>query len=117
MNLRNLRPMDLAVDIAQRSDCAVRMGAVLTDRKGRIFSWGWNNSGRDGMGQHAEASAIARANPRRLKGSSIYVYGTRKRTGRSVTSEPCGKCMEKIRAAGVETIFYFHNGQIVRKYA
>lgn len=84
----------LAIDILERSRCAVRVGAAIADGNG-IFSWGWNSVG-SGYGLHAEAHAIARANKKRLKGALLYVASKRDRSGKAVTSKPCAECQKLI---------------------
>lgn len=106
MNLRSTNPRTLATRLCDRSPCRIQVAAVLSDRKGRIFAWGWNHPGR-GLGQHAEAHAISRANPRRLKGATITVMGQRPSKGRSVLSRPCDACMALINRAGIKTISYY----------
>ena len=86
-------PQQLAIDISRRSTCNVQVGAVIQDRSGRIVSWGWNNPGRDGKGQCAEAMAVERANPKRLKGSTIYIAGFRRRNKQIVYAKPCLSCL------------------------
>lgn len=92
-------PQQLAVDILERSICAVQVGAVIADRHG-IFAWGWNHEGA-GHGMHAEQHAISRANPGRLRTSTIYVAGKRKRNGKIVNAEPCINCTGRIYTAGI----------------
>ena len=46
----DMGPWILANDLIYRSSCRVKMAAVIVDEKDRIFSWGWNHSGRDGLG-------------------------------------------------------------------
>lgn len=75
-----------------RSTCSVRVGACLVDEYGRIFSWGWNSMGPHGLGLHAEAHAICRANHQRLLNSTLYVASVRARNNLSVTSKPCIGC-------------------------
>lgn len=82
------------------------MSAVLSDRNGRIFSWGWANDW-----QHAERHAIARANPRRLEGSVLTVAGERTKSGNVVCSRPCQKsgrpsCLEAAKSAGISVVQY-----------
>lgn len=88
----NLNPQELVVQLLKRSTCSVQVAAVLADAQG-VFAWGWNSSGPSGMGQHAEAHAISRANPRRLPASTIYVASRRRKSGRAVLSAPCKDCM------------------------
>ena len=85
-------PQDLAVDLLRRSVCHVKVAAVIVDHKGKIFSWGWNHTGFDGFGEHAEAAAIRRANKDRLLGGMIYIAAERGRTARPVIAKPCPAC-------------------------
>lgn len=85
----------LATDILERSICSVKVGAVIEDSKG-ILAWGWNSEGFDGYGLHAEAHAIMRANPKRLRGATIYVAGRRNRNDKPVPSKPCPECQKLI---------------------
>jgi deoxycytidylate deaminase len=86
---------ELAVDILERSKCLVQVGAAIEDRRG-IISWGWNSVGFDGMGLHAEAHAILRANKRRLAGATIYIASMRARNNKTVISKPCSDCKRLI---------------------
>jgi pyrimidine deaminase RibD-like protein len=96
----DLPPRQLAVDLLGRSTCKVQMAAVLTDRNGRIFSWGWNSGYR-----HAEEMAIARANPKRLAGATITVAGRRMKNGNSVYAKPCAnRCATLIRTRGIRKL-------------
>jgi tRNA(Arg) A34 adenosine deaminase TadA len=105
MNTR-LSPRELALALLQRSTCNVRVGAVLSDRKG-IYAWGWN-FGESSMpfrrGTHAEEHAIRRANRKRLQGSTITVAGMR-RNGHFVYSKPCAEiCLPLCKKHGIEVI-------------
>jgi deoxycytidylate deaminase len=91
----NRDPKELVVALLNRSQCAVQVAAVLEDVNG-VHAWGWNSSGRDGYGQHAEAHCLSRANPRRLAGSILYVAARRRRNGRVVQSRPCETCQKVI---------------------
>ena len=97
-------PRLLAIALLSRSTCRVKVAAVLADRHG-IFSWGFNNSGRDGFGEHAEAAALRRANPRRTRASTLYIASQRARNGRAVMSRPCSACQQLIRAAGCRALW------------
>lgn len=101
MNTR-VDPRELAIALLKRSQCAVQVAAVISDARG-VFAWGWNSSGPDGMGQHAEAHAIARANPARLAGSTIYVAARRRKSGRCVLACPCPQCMPLVAACAFVT--------------
>lgn len=95
----------LARDLCRCSACHVQVAAVLTDRHG-IFAWGWNHCGRDGMGEHAEEHVFRRANPIRLRGATLVVFGVRKKNGHQVTSRPCEGCMTIVRGAGIRRVEY-----------
>src|ERR1700675_2296885 len=85
---------ELSVDLLPRSICRVGVTAVLSDNWG-IFGWGWNHVG-DGTGEHAEAHAIGRASKQRLPGSTLTVFGKRRKSagygGGFVMSFPCPEC-------------------------
>ena len=60
-------------------------------------------------GNHAEVRALGRSNSLKITGATIYVARLRKRL-----SKPCSAGMTKIRAAGIRTIVYFDQDQMVR---
>ena len=95
-------PRKLAIDLLDRSVCAVQVASVVADKYG-IFSWGWNSSGRDGFGEHAEAAAIRRANKRRLEGATIY---TAARRAKQISAYPCLNCAMLIERWGINRVFY-----------
>ncbi len=101
-------PKELAYDLLGRSPCNVQVSAVIEDSRG-IFVWGWNSVG-DGDGLHAEIHAISRANRKRLKGSTIYVVGRRKKSGSIIFSRPCNNCWSFIKWVGIKDVYYstFH---------
>lgn len=105
MKINELDAKQLALDLLRRSKCQVQVACVLTDNKGRIFSWGWNHPGPDGFGTHAEEHAINRANLKRIKGSTATIAG--KRNKNSVYSRPCmERCYDLLKNLGVENIEY-----------
>lgn len=97
-------PWKLTLQLIKRSVCRVQMGAVVTDRRGRIVSWGWNHPGADGMGMCAERHALGRANPKRLRGAEIHVRGFN-RVNES-GSKPCPRCREALARVGIDVIHY-----------
>lgn len=97
---------DLAKDIALRSTCRDKVGAVIFDSHG-IFSWGWNHAGFNGNGMHAEHHAIWRGNRKRMKGATIVVARF-KPTGVLGISKPCDLCIPKIMKAGIVKIVYLN---------
>jgi tRNA(Arg) A34 adenosine deaminase TadA len=104
-------PKELVLDILKRAGTNVQVGAVITDKHG-IFSWGWNHTENwtapagGGTGVHAEVHAISRANPKRLKGATIYIAGIRTRNNKVVESKPCPACMHWIRFVGISRVIY-----------
>lgn len=92
----NKDPKQLVLALLKRSVCAVQVGSVLVDAWG-AYAWGWNGSGLSGMGEHAEAAVIRRANRRRVSGSVLYVAACRRRNGKPVTARPCHDCQRLIR--------------------
>jgi tRNA(Arg) A34 adenosine deaminase TadA len=105
MNTRTT-PRQLAFDLCARSPCRTKMAAVLYDNWG-IFSWGWNHSGPNGLGQHAEDHCLRRANKRRLRGSGLVVVGFKPSGNTLVTSKPCSACWDLIRALGVGRVTWW----------
>lgn len=114
MNTRR-SPKEIAEAMMSRSLCLVQVGACVEDREGRIIAWGWNSSGQDGFGLHAEAHAILRANRHRLRGAAIYVASRRRRSGNSVTSKPCLGCQILIKGAGLAQVLWRDKNKIWHK--
>ena len=104
MNTRQ-NPREIAIKLLKRSICKIQMAAVLTDKNGCNFGWGWNYPTPDGFSMHAEFHAIFKANPKRLKGSRIIIVGRRQRSGNFVYSRPCkNKCLLLIKSVGISEI-------------
>lgn len=100
-----LTPQHLVLDLLGRSVCAVQVACVIADKHG-VFAWGWNHVG-EGLGLHAEAHALSRANPKRLKGATVYVAAQRrKRRHPIVTAKPCEGCEQLLDAVGVHAVVY-----------
>ncbi|MEK7567011.1 MAG: hypothetical protein AAB527_02675 [Patescibacteria group bacterium] len=94
---------ELACYFAGRSPCNVQVGAVLTDKQGRLIHGGWNNPG-NGFGMCAEEHAIKRANPKRLYGSTLTITSFRKKNGNPVFCQPCENCFTFAKKRGVEIV-------------
>ena len=105
MKVKGATPEDLATYILERSSCSVKVGAVLVDKAGRIYSWGQNHMGFDGMGQCAEAYAISRATRWRLPGSTIYVASMRARNRKPICSKPCPSCQALLAKHGINAYY------------
>ena len=113
--ITNLDPRELADALCTRSQCSVQVAAVLADRRG-VFAWGWNSQGLDGFGEHAEAHAIRRGNPRRYGRAVLTVAAVRAKNGKRICSSPCVKCRQRIVKAGISTVEYrLPNGHWVRE--
>ncbi len=109
-------PRDLAVALLSRSTCSVQVSAVLADSHG-VFGWGWNNSGRDGMGEHDEVAATRAINRSRAAFEGIlYVTAQRKRNWRCVTAKPCDECSKRIEALGIWKVWYRDKDGIWKKF-
>ena len=97
-------PWKLSLALIKRSPCRVQVAAVVTDREGRVFAWGWNHAGADGLGLCAERHALGRANPKRLAGAAIHIRGFNRR--HETQSKPCPLCQKALSSAGVEVVHY-----------
>lgn len=108
--------LNLAMKIAEPSECNHRHGAVIV-RGGSVLSVGlnkWRNEvalveqlHKDGrsanVSVHAEIDALSRvADPR---GATIYIARVN-RTGDPRLSKPCGACSKALKEAGVSKIVY-----------
>ena len=100
-SIRNLTKI-----IALRSRCRIKVGAVIYDKKNRIISWGWNSSGKDGKGWHAERHAIYRANPKRLKGAFMSIRAFSRNPNNELCSKPCPDCEAAIKRREISHITY-----------
>jgi deoxycytidylate deaminase len=96
-------------------DFKQRVGAVITDRRGRIISVGWNKRkthplqakhaqahNEEQIFLHAEIAALVKC---RQTPHTIYV-GRITRKGSAVLARPCPICMDAIIEAGIKTICY-----------
>lgn len=92
-------PRELVLALLKRSPCIVQVAAVLEDGTG-VFAWGWNHSGPDGLGMHAEAHCLNRSNPHRLMCATMYVAARRRKNGRAVTAKPCPDCQRAVWGVG-----------------
>lgn len=101
-------PRRLAVDLLPRSICLVQCAAVIADKRG-IFAWGWNSAGK-GRGEHAEASAIRRANKKRLSGATIYVAAQWRDTKKHPSALPCLSCAQLLRGYGLDVCWRDRDG-------
>lgn len=98
-------PKEIAEAMITRSSCHVRVGAVLVDKAGNVFSWGWNSMGLDGFGQCAEIHCIKRANRARLPGSVMLIAGERARNKKAVPAKPCTRCQRWLDRWKIKAIY------------
>lgn len=103
MNLK-AHPTEIAATLLERSVCSVQVGSCIQDSWG-VFSWGWNSSGPDGLGEHAEQHCIRRANRSRFGGATMYIAAKRRRNGRMVTAKPCPECLQAIQKRGLFVVY------------
>lgn len=96
------------------------IGAVITDRKGRILSAGCNSYNKTHPRQvyyaemvgkqhkiylHAELDAIIKLNHVQEKPYTIYIARVNKK-GQPVCSKPCEICQMAIKDAGIKNVIY-----------
>ena len=96
MKIKGRTPQELCELLLKRSECSVQVAAVLSDKKG-IFAWGWNHSGPDGFGEHAEVNALKRSNYKRVSGAVLWVASRRKKSKSTINSKPCAACWPFVR--------------------
>lgn len=101
---------DILENLLNRSVCMVKVAALIVDTYGCTVSTGWNSSGPDGFGEHAERAAIRRANRDRLNGSTIYVAGEWRGRDKATPSKPCLKCQRVIDKWGLRVIYRDSDG-------
>ena len=90
---------------AQRSNCWVMAGAVITNKNGEIITGGWNHAGPNGMGMHAEAEAIRRLRRRHAPHAITIAKFNGKKW---LKSPPCSKCAALIALTDIKLIRYFN---------
>lgn len=116
---------EVAISLAKTNTSKYKLGAVITDKRGRIVSYGQNSYiqthpmqahyGRltgnpESVFLHAEMSALVKS---KGKGYTIYVARVTK-NGHSASSKPCVICMAAIKEAGLSKVVYYdHNGEEV----
>ena len=103
----------LAGKISLKSSGEYRLGAVVA-RGGRVLSRGYNKYdtisflARRYFGYqtvHAEMDALRILDRKMIRGSTLYVFRTRK-DGSIGNSKPCSRCTKALRALGVYQVVY-----------
>lgn len=101
-----------------------KTGAVIVDGKGALVSAGWSHMTLVHRAQyysmHAELHAILRADPKRLRGSTIYVACVAGKSGNITSAKPCGACEAIIREVGITAVVFTERKELkmcpVRKH-
>jgi deoxycytidylate deaminase len=105
--------LDLAVNVAQSSECRMKHGAVVV-RGGSVISVGINKNRnhptvvssehiKTHCSVHAEIDALRKV--KNAKGATIYVARVN-RKGQDRLSRPCDRCHDAIRDAGIRKVVY-----------
>ena len=65
---------------------------------------------------HAEQNAIINADPEKMIGATIYIYGTNVKDGSVASGEPCLLCRRMIKNARIKNVVYIdEKNQLVEK--
>jgi len=106
-----LRFFQLAKRLTEFSDHHQHsIGSVIV-KKNRVISVGHNSlkththSPHGFKSTHSEFKACWGANPKDLKGASIYVYRQR-RDGSLALARPCSSCYSFIKSCGIKYVYY-----------
>lgn len=97
MKVKGKDPKEICLSLLKRSNCSVQVAAVLSAPTG-IYAWGWNHTGPDGFGEHAEVNCLKRANSKRISKSVMWVASRRRKSGNPVNSRPCGACWPLVKS-------------------
>lgn len=133
--------LDIAKAVGQRSTCLRRRyGAVIIDKNNIIISTGYNGAPRGeancidtGVCErerlhipkgsnyelckavHAEQNAVINADPVRMAGGTIYVYGINA-DSTMASGEPCLLCRRMLKNAKLDKAIYYNtDGELVVK--
>lgn len=104
-------PKEIAEAMVNRSRCGYQVGCCIADKDSRVISWGWNSEGK-GFGLHAEAHALLRGNPQRMRGGILYVASRRKASGSVIYSKPCIGCQILIQAKGIAKVYWRESSNV-----
>lgn len=98
-----------AIQMSKESTQKFKLGAIITDKKGRILGKGWNSTKTHPLGSkeyktlHAEISALYDCLKKGIDvtGSIAYVYRKNNKT-----SKPCECCTATLKRFGVKKVNY-----------
>lgn len=102
----------LARKVAQKSPSRFKIGAVITSKKGKVLSIGWNNMRKThpkcftyGNFLHAEIDALLGLDYKETKKGIVYIFRETAH-GELANSRPCETCYEAIRQSGIKKMYY-----------
>jgi deoxycytidylate deaminase len=116
--------MQIAVEMAKKSDMRSKHGCIIIDNKGSIISKAFNKTLNVSSKQydnftqstkvscHAEENALRNVDPKKLNGAKLYVirWGCIDTNPLFMNSKPCKKCtciIEKyMKKFGLKTVYY-----------
>jgi len=118
---------EVAQAISKRSTCLRRQYGAVIVNDNKLISTGYNGSAsgerhcteegeceRERLGiphgqqyekcvsVHAEMNAVINADPDRMKGAILYLYGAE--NGHKIKAEPCAMCARVIKNAGIKEV-------------
>ena len=117
--------LEIARAVGERATCLRRKyGAVIV--KDRIIIFCMREKLKIPKGEryelcvavHAEQNAIINADPEKMIGATIYIYGVNVADGTLASGEPCLLCRRMIKNARIEKVVYFDaDGNLISKFA
>jgi deoxycytidylate deaminase len=108
--------IELALNMAHKSESRFRLGAVLAKRN-KVISTGYNqmrkthplqekyNKGEHTIGLHAEVHACLSVDIADLNGAELFVARVLK-NGNQAMAKPCETCVRFMRDVGIRTVTY-----------
>jgi len=125
MHKNDLKLLNFAANIAQRSDMRTKHGCIIIDNKGNIISTAYNKTlnlsseklkkfdKNNKVSRHAEENALFKVDKRKLFGAKLYVVRTvslNENENILLNSKPCEKCkniIEKyMKKFGLKKVYY-----------
>ena len=112
--------------IAENSKLHIKMGCIITDKKGNILSTGYNTYKEhplqskfkyrpDATGMHAEIYALSSIWEKDLSNAFLFIF-RKPRSNNGHLSRPCSGCMKAIKEKGIKIIYYCDkDGNIIKE--
>jgi len=105
----------LAKKVSKKSPSIFKLGCVITDRKHKVLSVGFNDMNKTHPKSkafhkaiHAELDALLGLSYSDLKDGHAYVY-RELQNGDMALSKPCIHCEEMLKRAGIKKVYYTDN--------